>query len=64
MSNYESFFPNELDCKDDCITLMLKPGHYDILYKSNGLNDQYDIGFEDLTDLVLLLGNVILLDFR
>ena len=49
MEDYVSPFDETLNLEDNCITLLLKPGHYDILYSEN---IKYDIGFSEWVNLV------------
>lgn len=55
MTDYVSPFDETLNLEDNCITLLLKPGHYDILYKSGGVDCMYDAGFAEWTKLVPLV---------
>ena len=54
IADYDSPFDKTLDLKEDTVTLFLRPGHYDVMYKSGTLliDTGYDKGFEELTKLV------------
>ncbi len=53
MAGYDSVLDPRLSFEGDSIDLLLKPGHYDILYKGLNLaNDSYDGGFGELIKIV------------